>query len=679
VSEASAFRRSARPGIIISPCGKMSSIKSFRHWRIRTKLLSGFLTVTVLAGLVGYFGIKGIQTLDEADTYVYNSVIQPMAELTQLEAALYQNRLDLLDLILADEPARRASLQQAIALRANDIDAKALLLEGVEFPDEIESSFRDLVTAIGAYRSVREEVINLALTDDDESALVVLRGPQTVAAGDLQAAAERTAGLQVEFAREIAQRNDVLAAQAVWIMSASIAGAVLLSILFGLGIARAIGRPVGTLQTAAARVADGDLSASVSSDSLDEVGQLGRSFNTMVENIRQANEAVLDEKAGVEQKVEDAVRDAESRRQYLSESVQRILSAMDRFAKGDLTVALDVENQDEIGELFQGFNDAVCNINRMILQVSAAVESTSSAAIEISASTEQLSASTEEQSAQAGEVAAAVEQMVRTIVDNSRNATQTAAVADNNGKAARDGGLVVNQTVSKIRSIAKVVAESTMTVESLGRSSEKIGDIVQVIDDIADQTNLLALNAAIEAARAGEQGRGFAVVADEVRKLAERTTSATQEIATMIKEIQVETAAAVDAMKRGNGEVEEGILLADRAGEALHRIVGGVDQTVDMIQQIAAASEEQSSTSEQISRSVEMISSVSGESAQGVSQIAQATDGLSRQTDQLRNLVASFRTSSTPVHETQQFDEVKAQLRSGDGHSASAPRMVLSR
>ncbi|MFQ5551866.1 MAG: methyl-accepting chemotaxis protein, partial [Gemmatimonadales bacterium] len=317
---------------------------------------------------------------------------------------------------------------------------------------------------------------------------------------------------------------------------------------------------------------------------------------------------------------------------------------MEMFANGDLTVSVTAElNEGKIHQLFEGFNSAVKNIREMMLRVSQAIESTASASAQISASTEQLAAASQEQSAQANEVATAVEEMTRTIIENAGNATRTAEVSDSNGQVAQQGGVVVQQTVEKIREIASVVGESAQTVERLGVSSEQIGEIVAVIDEIADQTNLLALNAAIEAARAGEQGRGFAVVADEVRKLAERTTSATKEIASMIKTIQTETGEAVKAMQRGNAEVEAGIVLADDAGRALEEIVTGAQSTVDMISQIAAASEEQSSTSEQISRSVEGISTVTQESAQGISQIAQSSDGLNRLTEELRQLVGRFK------------------------------------
>jgi methyl-accepting chemotaxis protein len=166
-----------------------------------------------------------------------------------------------------------------------------------------------------------------------------------------------------------------------------------------------------------------------------------------------------------------------------------------------------------------------------------------------------------------------------------------------------------------------------------------------VIDDIADQTNLLALNAAIEAARAGEQGRGFAVVADEVRKLAERTTKATKEIAAMIKTIQKDTAGAVESMGEGTKKVDEGIQLADKAGSSLQEIVQISQRVTDMVAQIAAASEQQSSASEQISKNVEAISAVTGQTASGTQQIARAAEDLNRLTDNLQGYLAKFKLS----------------------------------
>jgi len=246
---------------------------------------------------------------------------------------------------------------------------------------------------------------------------------------------------------------------------------------------------------------------------------------------------------------------------------------MQKFSAGDLTVELDEKDKGIIGDLFRGFNRAVQNVRSMLIRVHEAVQATASASTEISSSTEELAAGMQEQSQQVDEVAGAVEEMTKTIIETSRNASGAADASKNAGSTAGVGGNVVKDTIQGMNRIADVVQHSAETVLALGKSSEQIGEIIQVIDDIADQTNLLALNAAIEAARAGEQGRGFAVVADEVRKLAERTTKATKEIADMIKTIQRETSGAVTSMQQGREEVDRGKTLADSAGKSLNEII----------------------------------------------------------------------------------------------------------
>lgn len=342
----------------------------------------------------------------------------------------------------------------------------------------------------------------------------------------------------------------------------------------------------------------------------------------------------------------------EAERSYLSKSADLLLEKMEKFAQGDLTVSLNSTNDDVIGKLYRGFEQAVTNVRSIIEQLYFTVQSIASSSAQISSATEELAAGAQEQSSQASEVASAVEEMTRTVIDNAQNATKTAEFSRINGAVAVEGGKVVEMTISKIKDIAAVVNKSAETVEHLGISSEEIGEIISVIDDVADQTNLLALNAAIEAARAGEQGRGFAVVADEVRKLAERTTQATKQITTMIKNIQAETSSAVSSMRRGSQEVNEGLVLADRAGESLRKIIDNATKAVDMINQIAAASEEQSATSEEISRSIEAISSVSAESASGIQQIAKAIDEMNQLTENLRNLTMKFKVNLEDINTT---------------------------
>ncbi|MFA6978884.1 MAG: methyl-accepting chemotaxis protein [Ignavibacteriaceae bacterium] len=342
------------------------------------------------------------------------------------------------------------------------------------------------------------------------------------------------------------------------------------------------------------------------------------------------------------------ISESKETQNYLARTTNVLLEEMSKFAEGDLTVKVVPEKEDDaIGRLFNGFNRSVQNIKTIVENVSEAVEATASAGTQISSSAEEMAAGAQEQSSQTTEIASAVEEMTKTILETSQNSSRSAEAAKSAGSIAKEGGKVVDQTIQGMNRIAEVVKKSAETVHALGKGSDQIGEIVQVINDIADQTNLLALNAAIEAARAGEQGRGFAVVADEVRKLAERTTKATKEIAVMIKQIQKDTGGAVESMNRGTEEVEKGKALADQAGKSLKEIIVGVEQVVDMSMQVAAASEEQSSAAEQISKNIEAISNVTHESAAGVQQIARSAEDLSRLTVNLQELTAHFKLHSS--------------------------------
>jgi len=318
-------------------------------------------------------------------------------------------------------------------------------------------------------------------------------------------------------------------------------------------------------------------------------------------------------------------------------------SVLETMAGGDLTRRISASYPGDYRKLKHSINDFGDSICNALNKVSEAVEATASASNEISSSTEQMAAGSKDQSNQTSQVAKAVEQMTKTIMGTTINVDRASETAKTSGTMAQEGGNVVGDTINGMNRIAEVVTQAAGMVKELGSSSDKIGEIIQVINDIADQTNLLALNAAIEAARAGEQGRGFAVVADEVRKLAERTTKATKEISVMIKQIQTDTVNAVDSMQKGTEEVNNGKLLAQKAEEALHKIISSSKEVVGNITQVAAASEEQSSAAEQISKNIESISLVTQESASGTHQIAKTAEDLTRLTENLQNLVAQFK------------------------------------
>ncbi|HVO73606.1 MAG TPA: methyl-accepting chemotaxis protein [Ignavibacteriaceae bacterium] len=313
------------------------------------------------------------------------------------------------------------------------------------------------------------------------------------------------------------------------------------------------------------------------------------------------------------------------------------------LAQGDLTARMEGNYSGDYGKLKNSINTVAESLNKTLLEVNEAIAATASSANEISSSTEEMAAGAQEQSVQTSEVASAVEEMTRTIMESTKNSSIAAENAQKAGDIASEGGKVVKNTVEGMKRIAEVVSSAAETVKQLGKSSSQIGEIVEVIDDIADQTNLLALNAAIEAARAGEQGRGFAVVADEVRKLAERTTKATKEIAVMINQIQKDTEEAVKSIGRGTEEIETGKELANNAGESLQEIIKSSTKVLSEVNQVAGVSKEQADAAEQISKNVESISRVTEESASGIQQVAKAAEDLSRLTENLQKLVGRFK------------------------------------
>jgi methyl-accepting chemotaxis protein len=233
--------------------------------------------------------------------------------------------------------------------------------------------------------------------------------------------------------------------------------------------------------------------------------------------------------------------------------------------------------------------------------------------------------------------------MAATSTDIARNCQLAAEGVNLASRVAEDGAKVVGKTVIAMGSIARRVQDTSVSVETLGARSDQIGEIVETIQDIADQTNLLALNAAIEAARAGEQGRGFAVVADEVRALAERTTKATHEISAMIKVIQVETLKAVTTMKEGVQEVSSGSEEAAKSGKALEEILGQINVVAMQVNQVATAAEEQTATTGEISSNMHQISEVVSTTATGAHETSKAASQLATLAEELQKIVGQFK------------------------------------
>ncbi len=500
------------------------------------------------------------------------------------------------------QAARSRDLRQKALAR---FDAVAPILErfaaSVRNADD-KKELDDVRKALAGYKAA------IVAFDRDATALDDLGGQRDKAANVVLETARDLATAGMNNTRTLSTNavHDLTAASSV--MIGGLVAALALCVVVALYLTRAITLPVHESMVFADRVAGGDLDGELAVRQGDEVGKLADSLRTMVHNLKERIQEANARSA-------EAAAEAEKAREAMAraEEAQR-----DAMARRDAMLSAATSLQD-------------------------VAQATAAATEEISAQIEQASQGASTQSQRAAETATAMEEMNSTVLEVAKNASLAAETADKAKAKATAGKSIVDSVVNGIHEVQTQAQGLQHDMEQLGERAKGIGAIMSVISDIADQTNLLALNAAIEAARAGEAGRGFAVVADEVRKLAEKTMTATKEVGDAVSGIQQGTTANVDTVKKTVDVIERTTRLAGQSGEALNEIVTLADTVASQIQSIATASEQQSATSEEINRSIEEINRISMEASDGMRQSAQAITEVASQSGVITRLIGEMR------------------------------------
>ncbi len=641
----------------------------FASLKVGTKLIAGFLAVALVVVVVAVVGYMNMDSLNAGMTTLYEDRTVPIEQLGVIDSVLFKMRGDVYKYLIL--PEERAATGAAMADNVSVINAELDAYRLTEMVPEERTALAVLDATWINYQASVDKVIALIDSGDTDGALALIidGGEASDARKAVGSAIDDLLAINVRVAEETHIAGEQTFANASLTLIMATAASVLLAIGLGIVITRSITVPLSKVARAASGISEGDLDQLVDIRSKDEVGQMAQAFSRMIGYLK------------------------------------GMADAAEKMADGDLSMTVKpLSGNDVLGTAFarmivslrslaEQVTDNATSLSAASAQLASAAEQAGQATSQIATTVQQVARGNTQQTAGVTQTAGAMEQMKRAIdgvargaqeqagavarvvgiterlsqaigqvAGNAQTVTQESAAA---AEAAQSGAHTVADTIQGMNSIKAKVGVSAAKVREMGERSDQIGAIVETIDDIASQTNLLALNAAIEAARAGEHGKGFAVVADEVRKLAERASAATKEIGGLISGMQRTVADAVRAMDEGAREVENGATAANQAGAALADILKAAQAVKQQATAALQASEQMGTLSSQLIEATEGVSAVveentaaTEEMAAGSTEILQAIEGIASVSEE--NSAAVEQVSAGAEQMSAQVEEVSA-------------------
>ena len=570
-------------------------MKLFLNLKTSVKLVSAFVLMGIILGFVGLYGMTNLGKSNEQLQFMFDERVVPISDLGDVETLYQRIRVNIRDMVfVADTTSKKKEFEEVINTVKEEIDADLKRYEtGSTILDSEQKILNELYPALEEYYSILDQAVGYAYADDREAYLSI--APAFKVSGDtVEGIINDLIGRNIELAKKSNEEANAQYNQAQITTIIVILVAMIGSIAVGYLIAQMISRPLKKVVTLVEQVANGDLTHSTDINRKDEVGALAKSMNAMVISLRKLMQDVMNTSQQVAASSEELTASAE--------------------------------------------------------QTSHATEEITNTIQEIAVGAETSTASLEESSTGLEEVTLGIQN----IADSSNNISEASSLATSQAKM---GGEYVGKTVQQIQAISESVNESSEAIRSLDKRSQEIGEITKVITAIANQTNLLALNAAIEAARAGEHGKGFAVVADEVRKLAEQSQQSSQQISELINEIQVDMARSNNSIDQVKSDVQEGLTIVGKTEESFEVILDSLDKVGMQIDDLAATAEQMSASAQEVSANVASSTSMSRDSSMNsqtvaaaaeeqlasMEEISSASNNLSEMAMNLQELVSKFK------------------------------------